>query len=362
MTYIIIDSSQKEEIVGRENVRAKVIETDDSALISSTIARIGHQKIKLKILSGTRKGESIEGESHLNGKPEWDCFCEPGDTVILGLFYQDDKIIKSLVIEHDRRFALFLLIATFSLIVIIFALTTGLRALFSFAASGVILWYFLLPGLAKGVNPLLISFFTIIILSAIILFSIAGWSEKAVASFLGTICGLFLTYILTILFGSLLKLNGMTQPFSELVLMSNPLISFRSIFYSGILIGASGAAMDVAIDISSSIEEIHLKRPDLPFKDLFKSGIKIGRAVIGTMTTTLLLAYSGGYISLLLLFQMRSSSITDVINMKIVASEIMRTVVGSTGLVLVAPLTALFAASLYTSNSKIKDIWKSHHH
>jgi len=340
-------------VENRENAKARVLKTDDSLLVSSGFAKIGHQKITIKILNGTHKGEVLDAESHLNGRPDWDCWVKPGDKVLVALFYSKGVIVKSLVVEHNRRGALLFLFLSFSVVLLIYALFTGVRALFSFAASGIVIWYFLLPGLAKGINPLFITFIAIIILSTIILFSIAGWTEKGLAAFLGTIGGLLLTSLLTLGFGALLNLNGMTLPFSELVLMENPLISFRNLFYSGILIGASGAAMDISIDIAASVEEIHLKRMDLGARELFKSGIKIGRSVIGTMTTTLLLAYSGGYLSLLLLFQMRSSSLMDVINMKIVAAEIMRTVVGSMGLVLVAPITALFAAFLYSSNSRL---------
>ncbi|MCG8531800.1 MAG: YibE/F family protein, partial [Desulfovibrionales bacterium] len=105
--------------------------------------------------------------------------------------------------------------------------------------------------------------------------------------------------------------------------------------------GASGACMDIAMDIAASMDEVKLKKPDISPMELMRSGFTVGRHVIGTMATTLLLAYSGGYLTLLMIFRVKEPSIMRMLNLKIVAAEIMRTLVGSMGLVTVAPITAL---------------------
>ena len=99
--------------------------------------------------------------------------------------------------------------------------------------------------------------------------------------------------------------------------------------------------MDIAIDIAASMDEIRTKKPDISPKELIRSGFTVGRQVIGTMTTTLLLAYSGGYLTLLMIFRVKDPSLMRIINLKIVAAEIMRILIGSIGLVMVAPFTAL---------------------
>ncbi|MBQ6471595.1 MAG: YibE/F family protein, partial [Victivallales bacterium] len=109
----------------------------------------------------------------------------------------------------------------------------------------------------------------------------------------------------------------------------------------------SGAVMDLAMDISSGIEEVSRHNPTLPRRELFLSGIRIGRSVVGTMTTTLLLAYSGGYITLLMMFCAQGNSPWDFINNPLVASESVKTLVGSFALVLVAPFTAAIGAWLF---------------
>ncbi len=113
------------------------------------------------------------------------------------------------------------------------------------------------------------------------------------------------------------------------------------VIIAAIILGASGACMDIAMDIAAAMDEIKKKKPDIPPLELIQSGFVVGRHVIGTMATTLLLAYSGGYLTLLMLFQVKEPGILRMLNLKIVAAEIMRTLVGSIGLVLVAPITAI---------------------
>jgi len=215
----------------------------------------------------------------------------------------------------------------------------------------------LIPGLLNGLNPLLFTAFILTILSALILFSIAGFTRKGIASFFGTVCSLFITIVLTMFFGNKLALDGMSAPYlGELLAAGYFHLNVRDIFYSAVVIGASGAAMDIAMDMATTIKEIKEKRPDIDIKGLIKSGFNVGSDVIGTMTTTLLLAYSGGYLTLLMAFMTRSASFRRIFNLRIIVSEILRTLVGSIGLVLVAPITTIFAAWLYSREFELKKV------
>jgi uncharacterized membrane protein len=231
----------------------------------------------------------------------------------------------------------------------------GIKALFSFVASLYVIWKFLIPGLLAGINPLLISTYILILLSAIIIFSIAGFTKKGFTAFIGTVVGLISTIWIAVVFGDKFDLMGMTSPYAETLLFSGNIgLNLKNIFYAAIIIGASGAAMDIAMDIAASMAEVKLKKPEIQFKELVQSGFNVGRAVIGTMTTTLLLAYSGGYLTLLMLFMSQHTDFMRMMNYRMVAAEILRTVTGSIGLILVAPITAIIAAWVYTMNfSKI---------
>ena len=113
--------------------------------------------------------------------------------------------------------------------------------------------------------------------------------------------------------------------------------------------------MDLAVDITSAVNEVVEKKPDISVKEAICSGMNVGRAAMGTMTTTLLLAYSGGYIALLMVFMAQGTPISNILNYKYVSAEIIDTVIGSFGLVSVAPLTAIFAGILLTNHKGTKD-------
>lgn len=139
------------------------------------------------------------------------------------------------------------------------------------------------------------------------------------------------------------------MPYSESLLYSGySHLNLTHIFMASIFIGSSGAVMDLSVDITSAVHEVVCKKPDIGWREAAVSGMNVGRAAMGTMTTTLLLAYSGGYVTLLMVFMAQGTPIYNILNYKYVSSEILDTVIGSMGLVTVAPLTALCAGWLLT--------------
>jgi uncharacterized membrane protein len=135
------------------------------------------------------------------------------------------------------------------------------------------------------------------------------------------------------------------MPFAQQLLYSGfSGLDLQDIFFGAIVLASSGAVMDLAMDVAAGMEEVVLRRPELPRGELLLSGLRIGRSVVGTMTTTLLLAYSGGYLTLMMTFAAQGTSPIDFINNPYVASETVKTIIGSFGLVLVAPLTAVVGA------------------
>ncbi len=133
-------------------------------------------------------------------------------------------------------------------------------------------------------------------------------------------------------------------------------MDLKQLFMASIFIGSSGAVMDLAVDITAAVHEVVEKKPDIKPWEAVKSGMNVGRSAMGTMTTTLLLAYSGGYLSLLMVFMAQGTPIDNLLNYKYVASEILDSIVGSFGLVSVAPLTALCAGLLLTKHQNTTDI------
>ena len=338
--------------------QALVIAVDNSDVIHSSISSIGNQVLTVQLLAGKYQGEVINADNNLMGQVELDNIYVPGDKLFVALLEKDGKVVGARAIDLYRQDWELLLFGLFVLLLVLYAGKTGLKALLSFVASLYLFWEFLIPGLLAGHNPLLFSSLILLLLSAVIIFAIAGFTAKGLAAFIGTISGLFASIGIACFFGNRLGLLGMTLPYAQTLLISTGLkLNMKEIFYAAIIIGASGAAMDIAMDIAASMAEVKLKKPEIGFRELVQSGFNVGRAVIGTMTTTLLLAYSGGYLTLLMLFMTKDSSMIRMFNYKIVAAEILRIITGSIALVLVAPITAFVAGWIYSIQPKEVVVW-----
>jgi uncharacterized membrane protein len=206
-----------------------------------------------------------------------------------------------------------------------------------------------IPLVLRGWSADWVIFGTVALLTAVIVYLVAGLTRKGLAAFAGSAAGILAGLGMAHLFGRLMNINGATMPYVQALLYSGyEDLSLPDIFIGAMILAGSGAVMDLAMDIASGVEEVALHNPDLPFKELTASGMRIGRSVVGTMTTTLLLAYSGGYITLLMVFAAQGTRVIDFLNNPLVAAEAVKTLIGSFSLVLVAPLTALASGLLFT--------------
>jgi uncharacterized membrane protein len=150
-------------------------------------------------------------------------------------------------------------------------------------------------------------------------------------------------------------LQGAVRPFAKTLVMRFPEFDITRLFLAGVFVAASGAVMDLAMDIAAAMDEVNHKRPGLTRRELFTSGLRVARSVIGTMTTTLLFAYSGGYMMAMMWFMVQDIPAAIFINTPFMAAEILNTLAGSFGLVTVAPLTALAGAMLFGSHASGKE-------
>ena len=228
-------------------------------------------------------------------------------------------------------------------------------AVLSFVITVLMIWKILVPCYLKGMNPMWVGMGITVALTAVIIFLVYGVDKRTLTAFMGSMLGTVTTCIIGLIFTDLFKIHGAVMSYSETLLYCGyQHLNLTQIFTSGIFIGASGAMMDLSVDITSAVHEVIQKKPDISWKEAAKSGMNVGRAAMGTMTTTLLLAYSGGYIALLMTFMAQGTPIMNILNYKYVASEILDTLIGSFGLVTVAPFTALMSGLLLTSGLRNK--------
>ncbi|TYQ12720.1 UNVERIFIED_CONTAM: putative membrane protein [Acetivibrio alkalicellulosi] len=332
--------------------KALILEVDNSNVRSARIIQEGEQKCKILILNGKFKGYEANGINRLTGKLELDKIFNEGDKAFVVIDYNNDSIHFVNILDHYRLNIELILFIAFVLLLIIFAGWIGVKSVLSFILTVLLLWKILLPSFLKGLNPIFISLLVVTIMTTITLFLVAGLNKKSLVAILGSLSGSYFTCILAIIFGSLFKIHGAVMPFSENLLYSGySHLRLSDIFIAGIFIASAGAIMDLSMDISVSVFEIYQKKPDLTIKEAIFSGFTIGRAVIGTMTTTLLLAYSGGYVAMFMVFMAQGTPILNILNLNYVSSEILHTLVGSFGLVTVAPLTAILAGVIFHKNT-----------
>ena len=330
-----------------ERCTARVLSVDNSAIIDTGLVRSGEQLCQLEITDGLFEGRTVTGVNMLNGSLEQDKLFAPGDTALVVVSHDGDVITNVTMSDHYRLGWEALLAAAFAVFLILFAGRTGVRALASFALTILTLWKVLVPTYLNGYNPIWVGLAVTLFLTVLIIALVYGFDRRCAAAVSGSFLGILVTCILGVIFTDLFQIHGAVMSYSESLLYSGyQHLDLTQIYMASIFLGASGAVMDLSVDITSAVHEVVEKRPDLPWREAVKSGLNVGRAAMGTMTTTLLFAYSGGYIALLMVFMAQGTPLDNLLNYKYVAAEIIHTVIGSFGLVTVAPFTALTAGWL----------------
>ncbi len=313
------------------------------------------QELKVKILSGEFKNQTVSLTNTIENNP-YAMDLEQGDKIVLYVEQMSDGTINHYVHDYYRLGKIIVIILIFFALLIIFGGFQGLKTVISLLLGILFILKFLLPGILKGTSPIFLTIIFCSVITVITFLLISGWNKKAASSILGTIFGLIVSVILALIFGKMTILTGFGHEETRTLFAKFPNLNFNGLFYSAIMIGAIGAVMDVAMSISSSINEIKKANPKLNSKELFKSGVRIGKDIIGTMSNTLIYAYVGASLGLLLLFSSFGESYLKIFNFEFMAEEIIRSIAGSIGLIGAIPLTAMFAAWFETRSKKSKQL------
>ncbi len=336
-----------------EKCKAEVISVNNDRIIDTGLVRSGEQTCELVMLNGKFEGRTAEGYNLLNGSLENDKIFAVGDKALVLVNYSGDEILSVSMVDHYRINYEALLALIFVVFLVLFAGKTGVRAIVSFAVTVLTIWKILIPMCLKGYEPVIIGLLITGLLTVIIISLVYGFDRRFISAVTGAFAGLIVTCVLGIIFTKSLKIHGAVMAYSESLLYSGYSdLNLTKIFMAGIFISSSGAVMDLAVDITSAVHEVVGKKPDISWKEASISGMNVGKAAMGTMTTTLLLAYSGGYIAMLMVFMAQGTPIYNILNYKYVSAEIIDTIVGSFGLVSVAPLTALTSGFFLTKHNK----------
>lgn len=327
---------------GTERCSAEVVSVDDSKIISTGLIKSGEQSCRVRFEGGMFQGQEAEGVNMLTGSLQTDKIFVPGDRVLVVISHKGEEILSVNLIDHYRIDKEAILAGCFVVLLFVFAGVSGIRAILSFVLTVLTIWKVLVPAYLNGMQPVLLGLGIVLFLTIMIITLVYGFDRRSFAAVSGSFLGILTTCVLGMIFTDAFRIHGAIMTNSESLIYSGyENLNLTQIFMASIFIGASGAVMDLSVDITSAVQEVVLKKPDITKKEAILSGMTVGRAAMGTMTTTLLLAYSGGSIALLMVFMAQGTPLDNILNYKYISSEILDTLVGSFGLVTVAPFTAL---------------------
>ncbi|WDV45348.1 YibE/F family protein [Clostridiaceae bacterium M8S5] len=299
----------------------------------------GKQVLKVKILSGTYKGNTYESTNLLSRSHN--VLAKEGTKIVVGI-RETEKGPQIWVYNYRRELTVYFIIGIFLILLIILGGMKGLKSAISLLFTGTIIIFILIPQLFSGRSAILT---TIILMSISVIISfvlISDWNKKTLASILGTIGGIIIAGLISYTAGSMTHLSGINMREGEQLayMVSGYGIDISGLMFSAILISSIGAVMDVAMSISSSISEIYLHNPSLSRKSLFISGMNVGKDIMGTMSNTLILAFAGGSLTTMMLMYGYQLQTIQFLNLQEVAIEMIQGFSGSIGIVLTVPLTA----------------------
>lgn len=338
---------------GANHAKAEVLSVDNSDLKTHAVIRVGVQALRVRLLNGSHRGMELDALNPLQGKMEFDEVHQEGEKVLVEYRFNGNKTVAYTRGHYRLEFEL-MLAGLFALALVLVAGFTGFNALISFVFAGLMIWKVMIPLFLRDIDPFPVAVLIVGGLTASVSFLVGGLSKKGLVTFLGSFTGLLFASVLALLFSKGFRIHGAVRPFAEALLYSGySHLDLTRIFTSGIIIACSGAVMDLAMDIAASMHEIAEKKPDIKFAEHVLSGLRVGRSVIGTMTTTLLLAYSGGYTTMLMFHMAQGTPMTQFLNINYVAAEILNVFVGSFGLVAVAPFTAITGGLIFGHKRKL---------
>ncbi|MBF8437213.1 YibE/F family protein [Halanaerobiaceae bacterium Z-7014] len=308
------------------------------------------QMLEVEVTSGEFSGEVITAEhAVMENNIYGDERLEEGKRIILQAYTGDGEIVEAYFHDLARERGLIYLGIITLLVLIVVARKQGLKTIITLILTLGLIFFYLIPALAEGAAPIPTAVASSIVMIIIIHGIIGGWRLKSLIAILGTVTGVLLAGLLAYGFGQLVNLTGLNNEEARLLIGTGLDLNPKGILFAGIIIGSLGAVTDVAMSIASFAENTWKNDREISARKLYNIGIATGKDIIGTMANTLILAYVGSSLALLILFYHFSGGWIDLINFDLVATEIVRGLAGTAGLIVTIPVTALLASFFYTS-------------
>lgn len=349
-TYIGNAQVQEEELaIGRVVAVGK--EQLNTELLKGTGMKSSEQIVQVKILDGILRGRTFEIKHEITDNPAFNIKVAPNQEVVLAVSKQANNQSEVSIADYHRMPVIAWLVAVFLALFLFFGRMQGVKALLGLIVTVLLICGVLLPLSMKGVNPLLTAIGICLVSTISIVWLIGGFSQKSIAAVTGTVGGVVVAGVTAQIVIWLAPLTGLSSEEAQIlrgsVLVQSPEF-YSGLLAAGMLIGALGVIMDVGISVASSVSEISKSNSELSFKELYQAGMNVGRDIMGAMTNTLILAYAGSALPLMLLATQIAPN--KLINLDLFATEVASALSGSLGLVVTIPITAFTAAKMMSQN------------
>ena len=343
--YTITESS------GVEYETARVLSViEDNTVVDREVENVkkGDTQLELELLSGRYKGDICKVTNFYSALYNVDV--AKGDKVSVRVDTTDVGVYNVSIYNYNRIPLTIGLIVVFFAVLLLLGGKQGVKAFIGLVYTVVVIVFVLLPLTLKGVSPVPLTIAIVFVTSAVCFLLIGGLQKKTVAAALGSLAGVLIAAMLGAVAAKIGGVTTFQMDEAEALLLvksTNP-IKLRGLLTSGILIAAMGAVMDISMSISSAIGEVHEANKKLGFKELFTAGMNIGRDAMGTMANTLVLAYVGSSLNMMVLIYSYGVSFTQLVNTDFVAIELIRAIAGSVGIIGTVPCVAAVAGYLYS--------------
>lgn len=342
LTGIIIGSCQIQRAhIKADNgvvyVKAKVVQIIEDNSGGQPFS--GAQKVKARITSGQYRGLDCELDN--SNSYQRGAFCTKG-TKVIAVIKDIDGTLTGSVYNYDRTMMVYVLLGLFSLSLVLVGGKKGAASLYALVFTFICVICMYVPLLYAGLNGVLAALITSIVILAASIYILNGFSSKTICAIIGTSTGIIISGGLAMIAGSMSHLNGfnMTDVESMIYIANNSKLHVSDILYAGILISSLGAVMDVSVSIVAAITEIHEKAPHLKAKELFMSGMHVGHDMMGTMSNTLILAYTGSATGTLLTIYSYEMPYLQFMGYNSIIIEIVCGLCGTIGVILTVPIQA----------------------
>lgn len=307
------------------------------------------QTVEVKILNGQFKNETRIIENSMGGNPYYDIDLKKGDKVIIHFEPKNDFVIDAddvdfYISDIKRDGTIFILGGIFALFLLVIGKFKGLRSLISIICTVLLIFGLLMPMILNGFSPIFSVVLTGIIATAVTIYTVAGLNLKSTSAVIGTVSSLILAGILALFTIKFAHLTGYTGEENLFLHTARPDLDMRGILAAAIILSALGALMDVGVSIASTVNEIYMTDKTLSWKNLFNSGMNVGKDIIGTMSNTLILVYLGASLPLVLLSN--GIDLQKFFNLNQVVTEISSALIGSIAILSCVPLTAIISSLL----------------